>query len=252
MAARPTRPEGADYISAVNQLTQIITDTRPYLRMGFHPNASRMWTEIDEFLERFQVGLFLTIEYDLGRPPRGKGNIPNAGVMQYFGPGSALSYIPEYLDEFLQALPHVPRTSMLEDGNVPRCPICWGPFAEEFSPAPPTNNEEKNQSDNNMVLPAEAAIESQTVDIPVRLPCGHVFGEDCLRSWLSNLESWNPPTCPICRCQLEGLGDVILVSNGDFYEETITVPPPATYSGSVGERLWNGVWTGVWREDLFL
>ena len=35
---------------------------------------------------------------------------------------------------------------------------------------------------------------------PVRLPCGHEFGFECIRRWLSPEEGKN--TCPLCRYQL--------------------------------------------------
>lgn len=39
---------------------------------------------------------------------------------------------------------------------------------------------------------------------PVRLSCGHIFGELCLRTWLIQIiRKGLPPTCPKCRAKLE-------------------------------------------------
>lgn len=40
---------------------------------------------------------------------------------------------------------------------------------------------------------------------PVKLACGHIFGESCLRSWISTNLRRIRPTCPICRVAFEGI-----------------------------------------------
>lgn len=42
---------------------------------------------------------------------------------------------------------------------------------------------------------------------PVKLPCGHYFGELCLRTWIKE-ESEEPPTCPKCRANLRNVKEV--------------------------------------------
>lgn len=39
---------------------------------------------------------------------------------------------------------------------------------------------------------------------PVKLPCGHIFGELCLRTWwmIADSQGQRPPTCPKCRAKL--------------------------------------------------
>lgn len=43
--------------------------------------------------------------------------------------------------------------------------------------------------------------ENELPENPVKLECGHIFGEICLRRWISD---GNPPTCPTCRRVLNG------------------------------------------------
>ena len=40
------------------------------------------------------------------------------------------------------------------------------------------------------------------VETPVRLPCGHVFGTQCLKAWLTHAAGAGNKTCPTCRHQL--------------------------------------------------
>ncbi|KAI4240740.1 MAG: hypothetical protein L6R40_004985 [Gallowayella cf. fulva] len=57
--------------------------------------------------------------------------------------------------------------------------------------------------------------DSSSGENPVRLPCGHVFGYDCIKQWLSPLYS-NKKTCPSCRAdffhhtyQQDSVGDLM-------------------------------------------
>lgn len=253
MAARPTRPESAEYIAAVNQLTQIITETKPFLldlgSIRAQTAIDRMKNEMREFQNHFQVGLFVTIESDADVTALWGGSIPYAEIWHFPGPRSACQAIPEHIEKFMQALPQVSVNSLLEECKVPECCICLEKFAEQSCPHSSANNGRGNQP-NCMVLPAET-IEPQNTDIPVRLPCGHIVGKQCIRLWLSKSVGRNLPRCPICRSILEGLGKAITIVDRVFYEEVITVPPLPSYSGTVGEGVWNGVWSGVWRGDLF-
>ncbi|MCJ1455996.1 hypothetical protein MMC28_006353 [Mycoblastus sanguinarius] len=61
-----------------------------------------------------------------------------------------------------------PKSSQLED-NV-ACQICYKPF-----------------------------LTVGNAEIPIKLPCGHIFGVTCVLSWLGPLPQNGPDACPLCR-----------------------------------------------------
>lgn len=74
--------------------------------------------------------------------------------------------------EFLAQLPTVTVES-LPPGS--ECPICSDVYSTELT-------------------------ENGAVDSPVRLPCNHIFGGECIRHWLSPGKS-GANGCPLCRRQ---------------------------------------------------
>ncbi|KAF6226759.1 hypothetical protein HO173_012362 [Letharia columbiana] len=73
---------------------------------------------------------------------------------------------------FLESLPVLSLTDLLEDKHD--CPICIEPYQDP-----------------------------QHSESPVRLPCNHIIGKDCLLSWLtSSALNTKNNTCPICRAVL--------------------------------------------------
>ncbi|KAF2465396.1 uncharacterized protein BDR25DRAFT_318279 [Lindgomyces ingoldianus] len=73
---------------------------------------------------------------------------------------------------------------------IPTCDICLEDLAAHFSTTTTTAGTKVSATTN-------PTPDSQT-EIAVQLtPCGHIFGEKCLRTWFETVN-----TCPICRQEL--------------------------------------------------
>lgn len=98
--------------------------------------------------------------------------------------------------EFIFSLPHISRNSLGEEKN---CNICYYPFFAS------RGNLEAEAIRNGTVPRPHKSLEPHEVpfsdlpELPVRLPCGHVFGQICVIKWVTGGGSGNPPKCPICR-----------------------------------------------------
>ncbi|KAF2644257.1 hypothetical protein P280DRAFT_477655 [Massarina eburnea CBS 473.64] len=84
--------------------------------------------------------------------------------------------------------------STLDEDNI-TCAICTGDFT--------TLTNTKSNSRHEAALAALeqlpfAELPNNGLDIPISLPCGHIFGSHCLRVWLSK----GTNTCPFCRAEL--------------------------------------------------
>lgn len=99
--------------------------------------------------------------------------------------GNRVQFSPSQVDDFIQTLPRV-EISKLEKDDV-ECSICkleYGTHRKNTS----------TEASLDQRLPGEEEPEK-----PVKLSCGHIFGEWCIKSWL--LEQ--PASCPTCRFQFQ-------------------------------------------------
>jgi hypothetical protein len=80
------------------------------------------------------------------------------------------------------------------DADDATCHICTMAYLDVDAPS---NNPELVTLSLLNALPFSR--KRTTVDEPLRLPCGHIFGSFCLRTWLSTNNC-----CPLCRCVLIG------------------------------------------------
>lgn len=100
--------------------------------------------------------------------------------------GSGIQFSSSQVEEFLQTLSRV-EISTLGTDNV-KCSIC----KQEYGILREDSTELASGSDQG--LPGE-----ETPEYPVKLSCGHVFGEWCIKTWLLG----QPASCPTCRLQFE-------------------------------------------------
>ena len=86
------------------------------------------------------------------------------------------------LDEFLRELPHPSIRDLQPENRV--CPICQEPYGMDGPQGGPQNHPQGSVS-----------ISGSVVEYPVKLPC-HVFGSECLKTWLTPSKN---ESCPLCR-----------------------------------------------------
>lgn len=102
---------------------------------------------------------------------------------------SGIQFSPNQVEDFLQdPSREVIGTIEKDDQN---CPICRSEYAQEredtTEPGP----------DSDQGLPVEDGPE-----YPVKLPCGHLFGNCCIKIWLLQ----QPASCPLCRSRFLPVG----------------------------------------------
>lgn len=202
--ATPTRPETAEYVTAVRQLTQEITEVYSLIMVEPADGIDKI-LGLNAKMVEFQIRFRVMLKVIVGDP-----HTPDMSFSLDFHWQSSQSRVS--LSKFMQ-LPQVSITSLLGDDNAaPKCSICLTPFLEQVAQAPSTDTPGENQPRSTEV-PVEIA---NSGDIPIRLPCGHVFGMECIYLWITRREDEYPLTCPLCRARLECVENV----------EVIKVPCP--------------------------
>ena len=117
-------------------------------------------------------------------------SIPNKFIMEYL-----LHHAPSTLESVLRFVRGLPEVLLNDlDDESKKCAICRGPYGENVS-----FNEGKPE-------------------VPVKLPCNHIFGKECLTILLSpKVGFWlGVRSCPLCRREIEGIREVVAVE--DLYQ----------------------------------
>lgn len=108
---------------------------------------------------------------------------------------------------FFFSLPYLSRHNLGEEEK--ECNICYYPYFAS------RGNLEAGAIRNGTVPRLDKGLKPHEVplsdlpELPVRLPCGHVFGQMCVLKWISLAGaggSGNHPKCPICRAIWTPLG----------------------------------------------
>ena len=163
----------ADIISLHEIITTAWQDTAPgYMTLGWLcDDGLRGWTHDDGFqiMSRFRTrseilhSLYRHVEIH---------NRPSVGVPFQVVITPCLHDSGSEIGTFMAALPVVPIEDLGEDHS---CGICLETYVE---PLPGADTEE-----------------------PIKLPCGHTFGYNCLSEWLET-SIQRSFSCPLCRTQL--------------------------------------------------
>lgn len=96
--------------------------------------------------------------------------------------GSGIQFSSSQVEDFVKTLSRVEISSLKTDEL--KCSICKLDYGEEKA------NSTEPGSDSDKRLPGEGPPEH-----PVKLSCGHVFGNWCIKTWLL----LQPASCPPCR-----------------------------------------------------
>lgn len=103
---------------------------------------------------------------------------------------NGVQWFPKQIEDFLQTLPRMEETGTLgpDDDDDLKCAICQSEFGKERG----EGEGETSSSDSSH----EGLSGQESAEYPVKLPCGHVFGLWCIKTWLLNAQ---PASCPLCR-----------------------------------------------------
>lgn len=134
-----------------------------------------------------------------------------------------LRFSPQDVNEFMFSLPRVQINNYLDE-----CNICRQPFNKPGANSVVSEviKELKDTAGSHAISPGISVYHMHREGLreeAVRLPCGHIFGYPCIRTWISGEESGNPPSCPSCRALLPRVGQVstppfpLVAGSGTYY-----------------------------------
>lgn len=167
-----------------NLLTNYIRQQRALSRANI--NDPQYQQNIDQAVTRFTEVLTFTIA-----PNAHQNNPEQATPPTPNDPTPSLQFSPDEVVQFLHSLRRIDICNLTEDNKD--CEICFQCFGKwRWGNEHPVNAG---------ALEPFKVLEDMMPEDPVRLPCGHYFGELCLHAWIKET-SKGPPTCPKCRANL--------------------------------------------------
>lgn len=98
---------------------------------------------------------------------------------------SGIRFSPSQVDEILRTLGHRVEISRLETDEL-ECSICKSAYGQQRG----------NISTEPVAVDEEFPTSGQAPEYPMKLSCGHIFGEWCIKRWLLERQ---PVSCPTCR-----------------------------------------------------
>lgn len=180
----------------INRERRVLTNAEQQM---IDTNYNNLQTEIDilerelfGFEEAGEAALIDGNGRDLGDEETFNGHIDFAD----FDEGSDVTLLSPSLlsisdvDNLLQSSSYIDIGALGPDDL--NCVICHSEYSKERERE--NNSSEPAVEERNQDSPGQ-----KTAECPIKLPCGHVFGHLCIRTWLRNSQS---PSCPICRYEL--------------------------------------------------
>lgn len=175
----------------INRERRVLTNAEQQM---IDTNYNNLQTEIDllerelfGFEEAGEAALIDGYGRNLGDEETFNGQIDFAD----FDEGSDVTLLSiSDVDDLLQSSSYIDIGALGPDDL--NCVICHSEYSKERERE--NNSSEPAVEERNPDSPGQ-----KTAECPIKLPCGHVFGHLCIRTWLRNSQS---PSCPICRYEL--------------------------------------------------
>lgn len=206
-----------DFSTALSALTNILTAELNALNDEAPtdpppPILSLIGTTIFGFQRKYRTQLRILITVPSSSSAPDSNPEPLVWEWSPLASNSTFSTAAE-VDEFIKTLEKVNVTSLMPDAR--ECDICKTDFSHSPGPTPARQAAQR---------PAKQSVhDEEQPESPVRLACGHVYGERCLKTWIGGKGIGNLPTCPMCRAVLDS-------GNIAVSEVTITLDRPGALS----------------------
>lgn len=207
-----------DLSTALSVLTKILTSELNVLNDEPPtdpppPILNLIGATIFGFQSRFRIKLRVLITVPFSSSPDSSSNSDSNSEAQNNHPEpqivwecpalastSSFSTVTE-VDEFMKTLEKVNVTSLKQDAR--ECDICKTDFSHLPAAAASSSFTNPTPASHGQEPANKQSFKDEELESPVRLACGHVYGEKCLKTWISGKGIGTLPTCPMCRAVLD-------------------------------------------------